>query len=197
MFPEKEIDNFIKNLFAKEKAGAHAYDHTKRVYNIALRIAESTEADIKILGAAALLHDIGRPQERETGLSHSIVSGELSIPLLTKLHYNECEIDAVVDAIRTHRFSEGLTPGSIEGKILSDADKLDALGAIGVFRAIAHAVENEGGVERFLSHADEKLLKLKDLMYTDHGRKLARKRHTVLKNFVDELRVELSEDVHS
>jgi uncharacterized protein len=95
--------------------------------------------------------------------------------------------------IRTHRYSEGMEPNSPEGRLLSDADKLDAIGAIGVYRAIAQA-ENKGkGMVGFLQHADEKLLKLKDLMYTAKGKELATKRHNVLQRFVEELRNEITE----
>jgi uncharacterized protein len=96
-----------------------------------------------------------------------------------------------VGAIRTHRYSEGLEPTSIEGEILSDADKLDAMGAIGIYRAIAQATVSERGITGFLEHADEKLLRLHDLMYTDEAKPMAQERHDVLANFVRRLRDEL------
>ncbi len=74
---------------------------------------------------------------------------------------------------------------------MSDADKLDAMGAIGVFRAIAQANSTGVGIEAFLRHADEKLLRLKDLMYTDGARTVAEERHSTLESFVMQLREEL------
>jgi uncharacterized protein len=156
-----------------------------------MRIGEDSGADLKVLGAAALLHDIGRSQEDVTGISHSVLSGEMSQEILKELGFDEVEIDEVVDAIRTHRFSEGIEPNSLEGKILSDADKLDAIGAIGVFRAIAQANSTGVGIEAFLKHADEKLLRLKNLMYTDGAKTVAEERHSTLESFVMQLREEL------
>ena len=187
----KLIEEFVKEKLAKNSKGAHTFDHTKRVYTLSIRIGRDLEADLKILGAAALLHDIGRPNESESGISHSILSGEMSQEILRTVGFDEAEIDRVVDAIRTHRFSEGIEPNSLEGRILSDVDKLDAMGAIGVFRAIAQAASTGDGMGGFLDHADEKLLKLRDLMYTDRARVEAEHRHHTLEAYVKQLRSEL------
>jgi len=186
-----QIEEFVREKLAKNSKGAHTFDHTKRVYALSIRIGKDLGADLKTLGAAALLHDIGRPKEAETGVSHSVLSGEMSVEILKKVGFDDSEIDTIVDAIRTHRFSEGIEPNSLEGKILSDVDKLDAIGAIGVFRAIAQASSRGEGIEGFLGHADEKLLRLKDLMYTDGARVVAEERHSTLEAFVVQMRDEL------
>ena len=186
-----QIEEFVREKLAKNSKGAHTFDHTKRVYALSIRIGKDLGADLKTLGAAALLHDIGRPKEAETGISHSVLSGEMSVEILKKVGFDDSEIDTIVDAIRTHRFSEGIEPNSLEGKILSDVDKLDAIGAIGVFRAIAQASSRGEGIEGFLGHADEKLLRLKDLMYTDGARVVAEERHSTLEAFVMQMREEL------
>ena len=192
MNKEKDIDKFVKDIFAKSSSkGPHSYDHIRRVYSLAIEIGKIVGANQRVLTAATLLHDIGRMQEKETGVSHSILSGEMSEPFLQKIGYSETEIKKIIGAIRTHRFSEGLTPSSLEGEVLSDADKLDAMGAIGVFRGIAHATETGKGIDGFLSHADAKLLKLKDLMYTEEGKRLAKIRHSDLEHFIKQLRSEL------
>lgn len=185
------IEEFVRKSLEGNSIGAHTFDHTKRVYALCIRMGRGLGADLKILGAAALLHDVGRPQEAATGVSHSIVSGDMSQHLLKDVGFNDEEIERVTKAIRTHRFSEGLEPTSLEGEILSDADKLDAIGAVGVFRAIAQAVTTGVGINGFFSHADEKLLKLRDLMYTDEGKTIADKRHKTLEEFVLQLREEL------
>ena len=185
------IEDFVREQLEKNGKGAHTFDHSRRVYALSMRIGKDSGADLKVLGAAALLHDIGRSRESTTGVSHSILSGEMSQEILKELGFDEREIGKVVDAIRTHRFSEGIKPNSLEGEILSDADKLDAMGAIGVFRAIAQANSTGVGIEAFLKHADEKLLRLKDLMYTDGARVMAEERHSTLKSFVMQLREEL------
>lgn len=185
------IEEFVQEQLTKNSKGAHTLDHTKRVYALSIRIGKAIGADLKILGAAALLHDVGRPQEAATGVSHSTLSGEMSDEILRKVGFDDDEIGKVVDAIRTHRFSEGIEPTSLEGKILSDVDKLDAIGAIGIFRAIAQASSKGTGIEGFLSHADAKLLRLRDLMYTEEARKEAEERHNTLDAFVMQMREEL------
>jgi uncharacterized protein len=185
--PEKKVDLFIRDVFKESEHGAHTYDHTKRVYVLAIKIGKQLDANLRILGMAALLHDVGRLNEIETGISHAIQSGEMSKHILEELGFDESEIEQVIQAIRTHRFSENLQPSSLEGKILSDADKLDAMGAIGVYRAIAQATTTGVGINGFLKHADEKLLKLYDLMHTRLAKKEATKRHEVLSVFVQQL----------
>ncbi len=194
MHTKSKIIDFMQEKLSDSNSGAHTIDHTMRVYALSMRIRDGLPVSIRVLQASALLHDVGRPRESETGVSHSILSGEMSKPLLQELGYTEREIEQVLDAIRTHRFSEGIEPNSIEGKILSDADKLDAMGAIGVYRAIAQGVTKGRGMSGFLKHADEKLLKLKDLMYTEPGKHLATKRHEVLQKFVDALQEEIREE---
>ena len=194
MSGKSKIIEFIRKELSGSNSGAHTFDHTMRVYNLSMQMADKLPVSIRVLQAAALLHDVGRPKESETGHSHSILSGEMSKSLLRELAYTESEIEQILDAIRTHRFSEGIEPTSIEGKILSDTDKLDAIGAIGIYRAIAQGVTKGRGMNGFLKHTDEKLLKLKDLMYTDLGKHLATNRHELLQKFVDELREEIGED---
>ncbi len=185
------IEDFVRESLEGNNKGAHTFDHTKRVYALSIRIGKALGANLKILGAAALLHDIGRLEEVERGVSHSILSGEMSQDILRETGYDDVEIKQVVDVIRTHRFSEGIEPNSLEGEILSDVDKLDAMGAIGVFRAIAQAASKGSGIQGFLDHADEKLLLLKDLMYTDGAKEEAEERHRTLEAFISQLREEL------
>ena len=193
MSAKLKIIDFVQKEFSSFNKGAHTLDHIKRVYSLSMQIGEGLQVSARVIQAAALLHDVGRPKESETGISHSILSGEMSKPLLQELGYTETEIKQITEAIRTHRFSEGIEPTSLEGKILSDADKLDAMGAVGIYRAIAQAESKGRGMIGFLQHADEKLLKLKDLMYTTKGKLLAMQRHEVLQGFVDELRDEIAE----
>jgi uncharacterized protein len=193
---ESRILNFVRNELAKSDLGAHTLDHTMRVHALSIQLSEGLSVNRRVLKAAALLHDIGRPSEAQTEVSHSITSGEMGRELLAELGYSDQEIKQVISAIRTHRFSEGIRPTSLEGEILSDADKIDAIGAVGIYRAIAQAVTSGSGIHGFLRHADEKLLKLKDLMHTAIGKRLASERHEVLNNFVQQLRQELGMERH-
>jgi len=190
MSAKERIIDFVKRELSKSDLGAHRLDHTMRVYSLSMELSKGLQINMRVLEAAALLHDVGRPSESESNVSHSVLSGEMSKDYLRDLGYTKQEIDHVVDAIRTHRFSEGIEPRSTEGQILSDADKLDAIGAIGVYRAIAQAAASGKGIQGFLDHADEKLLKLKEMMYTVPARELANERHEMLSVFVDRLRNE-------
>jgi uncharacterized protein len=190
------IDNYVRQEMTSVSDMGHEYDHVKRVFSRCMEIGQSAGADLKILGAAALLHDIGRISELETGISHSISSGEMAVKILEEVGYSKDEIDDVKKVIRTHRFSEGLIPSSLEGKILSDADKLDAMGAIGVYRAIAHSTFTGVGIRGFLQHVDDKLLKLRDMMYTEIGKKNAQEKHRFLDDYVKRLRFELDDTNH-
>jgi uncharacterized protein len=188
---ESRILDYARKELSKSNQGAHTLDHTMRVHSLSLQLSEGLAVNRRVLGAAALLHDIGRPREAETQTSHSITSGEMGRDILAEIGYSDSEIKQVASAIRTHRFSEGIRPTSLEGEILSDADKLDAIGAVGIYRAVAQAVTSGSGVHGFLRHADEKLLKLKDLMHTTTGKRLAAERHEVLNKFVQQLKQEL------
>jgi uncharacterized protein len=193
---QSKLIEFVRRELSKNDLGAHTLDHTIRVHSLSMQLSIGLPANKRVLEAAALLHDVGRPREEESGISHSISSGEMGRNILTEIGYSDMEIEQVVKAIRTHRFSEGIEPTSLEGQILSDADKLDAIGAIGIYRAIAQAATSERGMYGFLQHADKKLLKLKELMYTPTGEQLAVKRHKTLAMFVEELRQELDMNHH-
>ncbi len=193
MFPEKDIDAFVRQILEKNGNGAHTYDHTRRVLSVALEIGKNIGANIRVLGAASLLHDIGRPEEERTTESHSIISGRISREFLPNIGYSKEEINHIVSVIRTHRFSEGIEPTSIEGKILSDADKIDAIGAVGIFRAVSQAAIKGRGIVGFLTHADEKLLKLASLLYTEEAKMIAKERHNTLEIFVNHLKKETKE----
>ncbi|MDF1538265.1 MAG: HD domain-containing protein [Candidatus Thorarchaeota archaeon] len=193
MFPEREIDAFVKQILEEKGNGAHTYDHTRRVLSVALEIGKKVRSNIRVLGAASLLHDIGRSEEEKTKESHSIISGRISREFLPSIGYSTEEINHIVAVIRTHRFSEGIEPTSIEGKILSDADKIDAIGAIGVFRAVTQVAVKGRGIEGFLTHANEKLLKLAGLLYTEEAKRIAKERHNVLEVFVNQLKKETQE----
>ncbi len=181
-----EIINILWK-FAEEKLSSkdmtHNLEHTKRVVKIATALANIEGGDLDVIIAAAILHDTGRPEENKTGISHAKISADYAKDLLSQIDFPKDKISLVCDAIRTHRFSEKLVPTTIEGKIISDADKLDAMGAIGLYRTIANNACKGRDILSVLCHLDEKLLRLKDLMYTETARKIALKRHKLLFDF--------------
>jgi uncharacterized protein len=121
---------------------AHDVDHVMRVYRLCLILAESeSRVDLDVLKTAALLHDIARTKEDEgghahvLGVDHAVVGAEMSAEILRKLGYSEEKIRQVKHCIGAHRFRGENPPETIEAKILSDADKLDVLGATGIARS--------------------------------------------------------------
>jgi uncharacterized protein len=168
-------------------SGSHGMDHTERVVSMCRLIGEKEHADLQVLVPAALLHDIARPLEKEKGLPHEEEGARMAEEFLSSLHYDETRILAICAAIRTHRFSSGKNPESLEAKILSDADKLDAMGAVGIARTFMRAAEHGGEIEDAVFHFHDKLLKLKDLMYTATAREIAGERHAFLLSFLENL----------
>jgi uncharacterized protein len=165
-------------------AGSHGMDHTERVTRMCRIIGEAEHADMDILIPAALLHDIARPLEKEKGLPHEIEGARMAEEFLLATGYDRTLIPAITAAIRTHRFSTEDEPKAPEAKILSDADKLDAMGAVGIGRTFMRAGEHGADIDDAIFHFHDKLLKLKSRMYTETGQKIARERHAFLVTFL-------------
>jgi len=181
------------NTMAKIRIMAHDEDHVERVNRIAKFLAEKDGANVEVVLKAAELHDIARDCE-----NHAVESARIAEGILRKEGFEEEFINAVKHAIEAHSFSGKIEPRTLEAKILSDADKLDAIGAIGVARAFIFSGERGRGIEETIRHFEEKLLKLKDMLYTETARRIARKRHEFLEEFYDEIRRELEfKDINS
>jgi uncharacterized protein len=143
-------DNNMEGKFEKIKqiateelkdCAAHDIDHVMRVYNLAMAIVKSEAgADLEVLQAAVLLHDIGGAKEVNdpTGnTDHAIVSREMAKPILENLGFSQEKIVHIQDCILSHRYRNDHEPKTIEAKVLFDADKLDGIGAIGIARGYA------------------------------------------------------------
>src|SRR2546429_2030803 len=113
---------------------AHDYDHLVRVIALADKIQASEGGDLPIIWAAVALHDIGQERERRQGSDHALIGAELAAELLKDTPFPPQSIPRVQQAIREHRITGGITPQTLEGRILYDADKIDCLGAIGIGR---------------------------------------------------------------
>ncbi len=186
---------------------AHSFDHVLRVWRLAERIGRAEGADLEILQAASLLHDVGRAEELATGRCHAEAGAEMARELLAG--WPASRANAVAEAIAQHRFrGNGPEPRSLEARVLYDADKLDAIGAIGVARAYAVAglqnqrlwapVQSEGGGLRASPQEHTpvheftfKLARLAGRMQTATGRRLAQRRHEVMVAFFEELEREV------
>ncbi len=184
--------------------GVHDFDHIRRVYAMATRLAREEGADVEIVQAAALLHDVadsaaGTP-ERE---NHHIASADAAEPVLRDEGWSPDRISAVQHCIRSHRFRhKEETPQTLEAKILFDSDKLDVLGAVGVARTIAYAAmagqpSYSPPSQRFLQTGIKepgephsayhehlfKLVKIKDLLFTRTARQIAAERSQYLDDY--------------
>lgn len=176
---------YVKTAF--QESGAHGFDHTARVVRLCEVLGAREGADMDILIPAALFHDIARPLEEETGVPHEEEGARRAESFLRSIHYPEDLIPKVVHAVRAHRYSSGITPKTQEARILSDADNLDAMGAVGVARTFLQAGERGGGIAEATGHIHEKLLNLKALMYTESARSIAERRHAFLNTFLETL----------
>lgn len=196
---------------------AHGFDHVLRVFRMAERIAQVEGADLAIVRAAALLHDAGRAAEQATGICHAQASAAQAREILHEWPFARAA--AVAQAIAEHRFRGDRGPSSLEARVLYDADKLDAIGAIGVARAYAvagaqrqhlWAAVPEGYADRSphsgredLGDAEHtpvheymfKLGKLAERMTTATGRRIAAERHRFMATFFARLEREISGEV--
>jgi uncharacterized protein len=114
--------------------GGHDFDHVLRVLALAERIGRAESADLAVVRTAALLHDIGESAGRA---DHHLRGAAMARELLAG--QPAAFVDAVAHAIEAHRFRADPAPRTLEAQVLSDADKLDAIGAVGVARAFAYA----------------------------------------------------------
>ncbi|MFB5647120.1 MAG: HD domain-containing protein [Candidatus Nitrosomaritimum yanchengensis] len=200
------LKNEIKLKISNDSA--HDFDHIMRVYKNAQKICKNEKVNSKLVLCAVLLHDIiSYPKSDKRSKLSSIKSAEASTKILKKYDFTEDEIQIISEAIRDHSFSQNKTPKTIEGKILQDADRLDAIGAIGIARVFAVAgsenrsfyspddpfCKNRSPDDQkwTLDHFYKKLLLLESLMNTKSGKSEAKRRTIVLKNFLSELKKEL------
>ena len=177
-----------------EKNDIHGYAHVERVYNTCIKIGKELNANLKVLKIAALLHDVGRIHEKIDKLkrNHAEISAEMSKEFLTsnKLSFVQNEFDNIIHSIRAHSFSNKIVANTLEAKILSDADKMDALGAIGIFRTIGFTLENKGGIDKIIEHLENKILRLKEQMFLDYSKMVAEIRHKTVLDFYTKLKKE-------
>ncbi|MDN7023709.1 HD domain-containing protein [Methanoculleus sp. FWC-SCC1] len=183
--PLEEIRDYVRTVF--RDAGAHGLDHVQRVTLLCEALGAREGADMSILIPAALFHDIARPREEETGVPHEEEGARMAESFLRSIGYPDDRIAGIAHAIRAHRYSTGIAPETLEAQILSDADKLDAMGAVGIARTFMQAGERGGGIADATGHFHEKLLQLSGRMYTESARVLAQRRHAFLAAFLEAL----------
>lgn len=195
--------NFVKKALEGEASG-HDWWHIQRVTESTKKIATNENADLFICTMAALLHDIADEKLND--------SEALGIEKVRSwLHSQSVDaktIETIIDIITTISFKGGHGPTltRLEAKVVQDADRLDAIGAIGISRCFAYSgssgqiihnpnekprahmtkeeYRSRGGTA--INHFYEKLLKLKELMNTETGKQLANRRHQFMETFLEE-----------
>ncbi|MDO4814310.1 MAG: HD domain-containing protein [Gemella sp.] len=198
---------FVKNIFDDEASG-HDYWHIERVRKTTLTIAKEEGADVFVCEMAALLHDVA-----DEKLNDSVEDANTRlINFLDSQELPSEDTKHILEIIRGISFKGGHNSVnlSLEGKIVQDADRLDAIGAIGIARTMAYSgnkgrlihdpsmkarenmtlEEYRSGQDTAIMHFYEKLLKLKDLMNTETGKKLAQHRHWFMLDYLEEFYAE-------
>lgn len=194
---------FARDIFQGDDSG-HDYFHTLRVYKMAVRIAERENADLTIVQLAALLHDVD-----DIKLSpETYENKDRAVGFLKRHDTPEAMIKTVCGIIGevSFRGTDSAVPETIEGKCVQDADRLDAMGAIGIARAFAYggnhhrimhdpeikpavnmnADQYQRHISTTINHFYEKLFQLKALMNTDTAKRLAGQREDYMKRFLSE-----------
>jgi uncharacterized protein len=184
----------------------HDFDHVLRVLALAERLAHAEGADMEIVRAATLLHDVARGHGDRLETDHARAGAEIAQQILVGNPPDK--VEAVTHAITAHRFRTGPAPQSIEAKVLHDADKLDAIGAIGVARAFAYGgyegqrlwapvpSDYQETVATRQEHTPVheyhlKLIRIKDRLLTSSARQLAKERHRFMVLYFEQLEREV------
>ena len=179
---------YVKQLF-HGNGGGHDVCHTFRVYRNALVIAEQEpEADRNVVSLAALLHDADDHKlfQTENNENARRFLAEHSVP--------QEMTEKIIAAINSVSFSQnkGRRPETIEGMIVQDADRLDAMGAVGIARTFAYGGERGRSIEDSVAHFHEKLLLLKDQLNTNAAKELAEERHAFMLEFLRHYEAEIA-----
>ena len=172
--------DFVSDLL-ENNSGGHDTAHSLRVYKNALEIAGNEPGcDMTVVSLAALLHDV----DDHKLFDHK--NNENAREFLSDSGVPNEKIEEICSVINSVSFSKnrGKKPETLEGKIVQDADRLDAMGAIGIARTFAFGGEHGRSIEESVLHFHEKLLLLKDEMNTESARKIAESRHAFLEEFL-------------
>ncbi len=196
-------DNLVERVAAivrermSGQAAGHGMDHVLRVLVSARTIQADAGSDLGIVELAALLHDVGDAKFHD-GVERS---AEFAREILSGLGASEALIEHVAHIVDNISFRKGVDASelSLEGKIVQDADRLDALGAIGIVRTIEYGaappqgvpvqpfyLPDAGDAKTGVRHFHEKLFKLKDLLNTDAARRMAEERESFMRTFLDQ-----------
>ena len=179
--------DYIKSLFADNTDG-HDAQHSIRVYHNALKIAKAyPDCNLMVVSLAALLHDADDHKLFNTQNNSNARTFLQSQGADSSMTEFVCEVICGVSFSK----NKGKRPETIEGMIVQDADRLDAIGAIGIARTFAFGGKNGKTIDSSLQHFHDKLLLLKDEMNTDEAKRIAEHRHKYMIGFLTEINNEM------
>ncbi|WP_338103138.1 HD domain-containing protein [Methanolapillus millepedarum] len=207
--------DFMIQILDKEST-SHDIGHVFRVEKNVIFLQKNEGGNIFLIRLAALLHDIGTQKENERGGDHAVYGSEMAFDFLKSEQQkypdsiSDAEISAVCDMILSHRFSSGKKPEKIEAQILQDADRLDALGAVGIFRSIysmgslrmlksltgidkgqsKKTVYTKDPVEGFYAYMSYKPQEIPNRLNTETAKRIAKERLEFMELFEKQLREE-------
>jgi uncharacterized protein len=187
---------------------AHDVSHVRRVVHNAVQIAEIEGAELAVVLPAAWLHDcVVVPKDSPLRSQASRMAADTAVTFLQSQSYPEQHLPAIAHAIAAHSFTAQIPPETIEAKVVQDADRLDAIGAIGIARAfivggqLGRPIYNEADPfcqerppDDFVATVDHfytKLFKLAETMQTAAGRREAQTRTQFMRDFLAQLGREL------
>lgn len=187
---------------------AHDLLHVKRVVKLATLIAKKEKAELNVVLPATWLHDcVSYPKNNPLRSQSSLHAADKAIQFLSSIEYPKQYLDAIHHAIAAHSYSGGLIANTLEAKIVQDADRLDAIGAIGIARCIQvssqlkrplYASEDAFSEQRTLDdqrftldHFYTKLLKLASLMHTQTAQDIAAQRTQFMESYLQQLALEI------
>ena len=203
-----KIKHKVKRLL-EGRDPAHDFYHIMRVYKNAKIISRHERPNMDILLPAVLLHDlVMHPKGSAKSSKSADESADLAEDILQSYGYPQDEITQICYCIKMHSYSKKFIPASIEGKILQDADRLDALGAIGIARTFSvggsenrklynandpfyRTIREVDDIQWTLDHFQTKLLKLEYSMHTKMGKKMAQERTSFMLLFIRQLQKEI------
>jgi uncharacterized protein len=201
---KKEVSKILEG-----RDPAHDFQHIIRVYKNAEILSKSEAADTEVLLPAVLLHDlIVYPKGSAKRSKSADDSADMAEQILKNYNFRKDTIEKICYCIRTHSYSKRLIPSTVEGKILQDADRLDAIGAIGIARTFSVGGEESRSFYNprdpfcesdrepddklwTLDHFQAKLLKIQYSMHTKTAKKMAQERTSFMKLFIEQMRTEI------
>ncbi len=196
--------------FLEGEPSSHDMGHINRVEALCLEIQKEEGGNLRILQLAALLHDVGVIKEHEEGGDHALYSAEIATEFLGRAGAGKELVEMVAACIRSHRFSAGEIPNSLEARILQDADRLDALGAVGIFRSIfsmgalrmlkhisgvdkgssKKTVYIEDPIQGFNEYMQYKPFAIPEKLNTDTAKRIAAERLELMRLYLEALNLE-------